>query len=259
MTPADRQQRFGFTLIELLVVIAIIAILASLLFPTLSTIKFKGQSVQCLSNLRQITLILKAEFIDDQGNIGTEENPVANLWRSKPAENLWFCKTAPKPPLGWETAGSERSAWQWNIGENHAPCASSYGLNGWLGLGTAIRAVFMPRPPTFGKESEITRPSNTPSSGDSTQPFSAPLADDLPASDPSGWTREWPEGEMARFTIPRHENGAPISTWDTSRPTPGAINVAFHDGHVETVKLERLWSLYWHKDYVPPAKRPGLK
>ena len=28
------------------------------------------------------------------------------------------------------------------------------------------------------------------------------------------------------------------------------------DGHVETVKLERLWFYTWHKDYVPPAQRP---
>jgi hypothetical protein len=33
--------------------------------------------------------------------------------------------------------------------------------------------------------------------------------------------------------------------------------VGFFDGHVELVPLERLWSLYWHKDYQPPAKRPG--
>ena len=39
---------------------------------------------------------------------------------------------------------------------------------------------------------------------------------------------------------------------------PGAINVSFWDGHVEQVKLEGLWQLYWHRDYVPPAKRRGL-
>jgi hypothetical protein len=30
------------------------------------------------------------------------------------------------------------------------------------------------------------------------------------------------------------------------------------DGHGELVKLDRLWQLYWHKDYQPPARRPGL-
>src|SRR3989442_1154134 len=43
----------GFTLVELLVVIAVIAILASLLLPTLSRAKTKAQGIQCVNNLKQ--------------------------------------------------------------------------------------------------------------------------------------------------------------------------------------------------------------
>ena len=64
------------------------------------------------------------------------------------------------------------------------------------------------------------------------------------------------------IAIPRHGSDS-RSEFDPSKEPanqhlPGAINVSFFDGHGEQVKVERLWQLYWHKDYQPPAKRPGL-
>ena len=65
---------------------------------------------------------------------------------------------------------------------------------------------------------------------------------------------------MSRATIARHGGKSPASAprkIAAGQTMPGAVVMGLTDGHVETVKLEKLWDLYWHKDYVPPAKRPN--
>ena len=90
--------RRGFTLMELLVVIAIIAILAALLLPALSAAKVRAQSVDCLSNLRQLQLAYGIYSADGSDQLA---NNAAN--RTESGNNSWVLGNVQRYSTDYDT------------------------------------------------------------------------------------------------------------------------------------------------------------
>lgn len=219
----------------------------------------------------------------------------AEWWRKEWGQNNrgWICPSAPEVSIKnravWVVdfptglyPGSVNSAWvderpdgPWiwpssnGLQQGRSRRVGSYTKNNWTGgswwLGWSTEENMVNLPEAFKSEGDIENPSRTPFFADGINAWwsgafqRGPRATDKPPGNLV--TGYWPAADpMGAFTIPRH--GSRPARIPMNLPQdeklPGAINVSFWDGHVEQVKLEGLWQLYWHRNYVPPTKRPGL-
>jgi len=229
-------KRNAFTLIELLVVIAIIALLMSILMPSLNKARKQARAVACMSNLRQWSYIWHMYTEDSGGKFNTGEStggaaandwPVLLLPYYKDRGALTMCPAATL--LLAQGGRFALRAWAWdqqgwtNIASKQTPDRGSYGENEWICYRTGAEY--------WRTRNNIKKPDNVPLFFDCAYLDVFPSANAAPPAQEGDITgyNEW-----ALICMDRHT---------------GHVNYLFADMSVRRVGLKELWTFKWNQQF----------
>ena len=243
------QRKKGFTLIELLVVIAIIALLLSIILPSIKKAKAYARAVICKSNLRQWGYTWKIYADEHDGKFpywkisgGYQRGNWIDPVRTYLVDNqkMLICPDAARrnPTGGYE--GGVHFTYEMGGAEGEE---CSYGMNNWCansGSDTDAGVQSRPRENYWQRFSGAKMPSAVPVMLDAMWRGGGPgiqAAGNLAPEYAGQWLGYGPE--MLHFAIPRHSKGR--------------INAHYIDLHVDDIALKSLWSQKWHKSYMTPT------
>lgn len=131
----------GFTLVELLVVIGIIALLISILLPSLNKAREAANRVQCASNMRQLGLAYVSYAGDYQGWINPGYYDSVQFWDGNTSWRMWperFAKVGQYSPCDYGLKYALGYAGQPDRPLFNCPSEqrefyyTHYGANGWI-------------------------------------------------------------------------------------------------------------------------------
>jgi len=268
-----RRKQSAFTLIELLVVVAIIALLIAILLPSLGKAKARANTARCLAQVRGLGMCVNL-YVADWRKMFPYSNTFAPAGGANPAEwtqllrgvkgtdatgygatdKARLCPEATITKSGsppW--FGTAHLAWGGSQQTGVDPVTkkeltASYGLNGHVYAYTNdVNAIGGNASQSHSMTSNMVNESQIPVFADMTWRHFTPHPGDAIS----------PNNSM-EDPGPNNEAGTlPISYVMINRHNK-AINVAFLDGHGDTVGLRDLYKLKWSRDWVTPANIPNL-
>lgn len=250
-----KKQKHAFTLIELLVVIAIIALLMSIIVPSMGKAKEHARAVICKSNLKQWASIFEM-YLNDHNNHfmpGHAENHDGRymwlyiLWPYYHTGDFRLCPSANRPisdggrmPLAaWDLTMHPAYPGHFSVLTADDIRTGSYGINWWVNDSDKIVNGDYPvkdRWRTGGQKGA----SNIPVLSDSGFVLNRPKDTNLPPAtaeefDNDMYFQIWDSNKgMSRVCHDRHKGG---------------VNVLFMDWSVDHVGVKELWRLKWNQSF----------
>jgi prepilin-type N-terminal cleavage/methylation domain-containing protein len=239
---SDRTQKensAAFTLVELLVVIAIIALLLSILMPSLTKARMSAKAIVCQSHLQTWALaftmytqenrsLFPALMAGAGGKYGQWTISLKPYYGNE--TKVWFCPMARRPT----TSGGGQPFAAWVVSEDAAGNPrpgdyGSYGVNAWIYSRTEVYEGF-PHQNTW-KTTNVRGANNIPIFGDCMWRGGFPEDDDIPQSSQTDWFVDDSQS-LCYFNMNRHDT---------------AMNMLFMDSSIRRVPLKQLWRLKWNR------------
>ena len=266
-----RRNSKGFTLIELLVVVAIIGALIAILVPSLSKVRKRAKTVQCLTNVRGLVQAYNL-YVQQSGNLlsGSGHGP-GGAWdwqllgsplgtitiqeyyqkngKAVATDKFRFCpETDSTRRPNTRTLGTPYMTWECSVGAGGGS-SGSYTINNWVYTGSNTRNYNLKRlisdnVPVFadGLWHDISPNFNVAPGqlAPADAPFPNLTSPDSAAEAGPGFGTQRGLGDVV---MKRHGR---------------EVNISFWDGRAESVKLPEVYNLKWTRGWVnpPPVNVP---
>lgn len=267
-----RKRKKAFTLMELLVVIAIIALLMSIMMPSLAKVKMMAKDVVCLSQLKQWSLAIFTKVSDNNGKMweefqlgagtGTPTESVCrdSVWYNvldpymDENEGILLCPTTSiTKPWGRDGVWAVHPTLHLHLlyePQRTTHLYGSYGWNNWVA-----------RLNQYNTFPHLTAPD--PHSMYAYQSLDSVLnADRVPIMGDSWYLNGWcydndipPDFEILDASAIKNNHEYSLRRHSVNRHRGQKMaNFVFVDGSVGPVMMRELWELRWHKQWQERAQ-----